>query len=65
MQPLYFGCLREAGHYVWGTDLTGRRYSDDKDPAVRFLATQDGRLTPQTDCRQGKARLTQHEGVLA
>ncbi len=62
MRPLYFGCLHEAGHYVWGTDLTIRRYCDDADPQVRFLYLNDGRLAPHTDGGQSEARLTQYDG---
>lgn len=56
MEPLYFGCLGDTGHFV--SDREGNRVW--KSPHSEFLRHRDGNLAPKNTTEQGKA-IVYHE----
>src|SRR5581483_5147457 len=59
-EPLYFGCKKEEGHYVWTP--SGERLSMYKNEDAHFLAYKDGRLAPKESYKTGRAILHRWPG---
>lgn len=56
VDPLYFGCRRRLGHFVWST----RREMRFREPAAHWLCQRDGKLPPDLEHQeQGVASLRQ------
>lgn len=57
--PLYFGCIRSAGHYVLeGSQHAGNRHAEH----CEWLSYLDGKLPPEGSDREGVARLHHFNG---
>lgn len=60
MKVLYFGCIREVGHYLYDT-----KWTRSLDFSVVPWDEIDGKLCPQETTDQGASELHQKEGWTA
>jgi hypothetical protein len=55
IEPLYFGCIKEPGHFVFNTQEEYIYHR--KSPEVQFLCNNDGQLAPKDDNKHGATKI--------